>query len=269
MLNETHFKVETTTSFEAIDKAYQEEMLQIAIDKEADANKRNNIWPSAESGSGSPLSEDMHVYLDEVFVSSKRGSQMFDEYVSATTEKRRKDKQQEDASERGTLSTVVDIDKDYPVADSNLLGDVLDKGQSSPILDRAADKDSDTSDGIDPDTLGDFLDIESDESTSKDMSAVGKTSESDTLDEILDIKSDDEIVDIIKSNDDIVDIVAIALQDQDEVDITAASNDIDDTYITYNDVVDDDDNLFGIMNLYINSDLHFDLHNVSNLHIYF
>ncbi|XP_060578584.1 uncharacterized protein LOC132735626 [Ruditapes philippinarum] len=263
-LNETRFKAERTNSFEAIDKAYQEEMLQIAIDKEAGAHEPTNIWPLAESGSGFSLSEDMHVYLDEVFVFSKRSSQMFDDYVSETKEKNRKEKQQEDVSESGTTRGVVDIDKDYPVADGNLFGRALDKGQrrkisSDTILDRAADKDSDTLNGMDPDTFGEFLDIESDNSMSKDMSAVGKTSDNDTIDEIVDIKSDDEIVDIIESNDDIIDIVAIALQDQDEADITAARNDIDDTY---NDVVDDDDNLFGIMDLYINSELHFDLHNM-------
>ncbi|XP_060582509.1 uncharacterized protein LOC132738913 [Ruditapes philippinarum] len=93
-LNETRFKAEKTTSFETIDKAYQEEMLQIAIDKEAGIYKPTNIWPSTERGSSFPLEEDMHVYLDEVFVISKRGSEMFDEYVSVTTEKRRKGEQQ-------------------------------------------------------------------------------------------------------------------------------------------------------------------------------
>jgi hypothetical protein len=68
---------------------------------------------------------------------------------------------------------------------------------------------------------------------------------------------------IIESDDDIVDIEAIALQEQHEVDVTEARKDIDDTYITYNDMVDDDDDLFGILDVYKKSDLHFDVHNVS------
>jgi hypothetical protein len=265
MLNETRFKAKRTTSFETIDKAYQNEMLEIANDTEAGVYKSNCFRPSIETGF--PLTDDMHVYMDEVFVISKRGLQMFDEYVTTTIEKRRKDKQLKDVSESGPTSA----ENDYTVADCNLFRDVLDKDQISPIssdtiVKRTADNDSDTLDRIDPDTLCDFLDKESDSSVNKDIGVVEEMSDSDTKDDTLDIKSDDEIVDITKSDDDSVDLEAIALQDQDEIDITEARNKIDETYITYNDVVDGDDNLFGIMNIYIKSDLHFDLNNVSDLH---
>ncbi|XP_060584155.1 uncharacterized protein LOC132740293 [Ruditapes philippinarum] len=260
--NETRFEAERTTSFEAIDRAYQEEMLQIAIDKEAGVYTPNFIWPSTENGSGFPLADDMHVYLDEIFVISKRVCQMFDEHVSATTEKNRKDKQQEDVSESGPTSAVVYINKDYTVAERNLIGDVLYKDKSDPISSHtiAADKDSDT---VDPDTFDDILNIESDGSKSIDVDAVDDMSDSDTLDGITDIESDDEVVEIIESDDDIVDIEEISLQEvHDEVDLTAARDDIDDTYITNNDVIDDDDDLFGIMGIFRKSDLHFDLHNM-------
>jgi hypothetical protein len=271
MLNETRLKAEKTISFESIDKAYQEEMLQVSVDKEAVVNKPTNYRPSTESGSGFPLAEDMHVYLDELFVISKRGSQMFDEYVSVTREKRRKDKQQEDVSESGPTSAVVDIAKDFTVADSNLFGDVLFKDQCGPILsdtieDRADDNDSDASYVV-SDTFGNFLDIGSDNSMSIDIVAVGEISDSHTQGDVLVIEAEDELVNIAESNNDILDFEAIVFQDvHDEVDITAARNDIDDTYFTYNDIVDDEDNLFGIMNLYIKSDLH--LHDVSTLHTY-
>ncbi|XP_060593740.1 uncharacterized protein LOC132748196 [Ruditapes philippinarum] len=265
-LNETRFNAERTTSFEAIDKAYQEEMLQITFEKEAGVYKPNPIRPSNETGF--PLEDDMHIYLDEIFVISKRGTQMFDEFVSATKEMRTNDKRLEDVPESDSTSAIVDIDKGNTEENSNLFGVVLDKDQSGPIscdtfVDKTADNDSDTLDEIGPDTFGDFLDKESDDSMSKKKGEVDEMSDSDTLDDILDIKSDDEIVEIIESDDDIVDIEAIALQDdQDEVGITAARNDTDDTYITNNNVVDDDDNLFGIMDIYIKSDLHFDLHNI-------
>ncbi|XP_060604919.1 uncharacterized protein LOC132757614 [Ruditapes philippinarum] len=155
---------------------------------------------------------------------------------------------------------------------------------SDTIVDRATANESDTLYVV-PDTFGDFLDIESDDSFSIDVGAVDEMSDSYTLADVLVIEvdveiiditeSDDEIVDfepialqddqdeaidiLTESDDDIVDFKAIALQDQEGVDITAARNDIDDTYITYNDIVDDDDNLFGIMDIYIKSDLHVDL----------
>ncbi|XP_060584153.1 uncharacterized protein LOC132740291 [Ruditapes philippinarum] len=258
-LNETRFNAERTTSFEAIDKAYQEEMLQIAIEKEPGVYKPNCIRSSTETGF--PLTGDMYVYMDEIFVTSKRDSQMIDEYVSATTKKTRKDKQQEYISESGTTSEIVVIDKDY--TDSNVFDDVLDKGQSGPNLDDSivdrAPNDSENLDAIVPDTFA----VESDLSMSINKVAVDEMSDSDTLAGILNRESGTEIVEIIESDDDIVDIDAIALQDdQDEVGITAARNETDNTYITINNVVDDDDNLFGIMDIYIKSDLHFDLHNI-------
>ncbi|XP_060562594.1 uncharacterized protein LOC132722170 [Ruditapes philippinarum] len=260
-LNETHFKAERSSSFEAIDKVYQNEMLEIAIDTEAGFSTPNCIRPSTETGF--PLTDDMHVYLDEVFVISKRGSQMFDEHVKTTIEKRRKDKQLKNVFESDPTSA----ENDYTVEDSNLFADVLDKDQigpisSHPIVDRTADNNSDTLNRIGPDTFGDILDKESDDSVNKDIGEVEEMSDSDTQDDTLHIESDDKIVDIIESDDDSVDLEAIALQDQDEIDITEARNDIDDTYITYSDVVDGDDNLFGIMDIYIKSDLHFDLHNI-------
>jgi hypothetical protein len=269
-LNKTRLKEKRTTSFEAIDKAYQNEMLEIENDTEAGVCKPNCIWPSSETGF--PLTEDMHVYLDEVFVISKRGSQIFDEYVTTNIEKRRKDKDLEGVSESFSTSAVVNIEKEYIVADSNLFGDVLDKDKIGPIssdtiVDRTADSDSDTLNRIGPDTFGDFLDRESDDSVSKDIGAVDEMPNSDTQDDTLvALESNDEIVNIIESDDDIVDLEPTALQyDQDEVDITEARNGIDDTYITYNDIAGDYDNLFGIMDIYIKSDLHFDLHNVSTL----
>ncbi|XP_060570585.1 uncharacterized protein LOC132728897 [Ruditapes philippinarum] len=268
-LNETRLKEKRTTSFEAMDKAYQNEMLEIENDTEASVCKPNCIWPSTETGF--PLTEDMLVYLDEVFVNSKRGSQMFDEYVTTNIEKRRKDKELEGVSESCATSAVVNIEKEYIVADSNLFGDVLDKNEIGPIssdtiVDRTADNDSDALNCIGPDTFGDFLDRESYNSVSKDIGAVDEMPNSDTqgiYDTLIALEPNDEIVDIIESDDDIVDFEPIALQDdQDEVDITEASNGIDDTYITYNDIAGDDDNLFGIMDIYIKSDLHFDLHNI-------
>ncbi|XP_060602727.1 uncharacterized protein LOC132755824 [Ruditapes philippinarum] len=139
------------------------------------------------------------------------------------------------------------------------------KDQSDPILtdtivDRAAENDSEYIVCRNPDTLGDFLDIESGDSMSVDIDAVDEIADSHTLDDVFVIETNDETVDITESDDDSVNIEAIALQnDQDEVDITTARNDIDDTY---NDIVDNDDNLFGIMSLYIKSDLHFDLQNI-------
>ncbi|XP_060557760.1 uncharacterized protein LOC132718149 [Ruditapes philippinarum] len=264
-LNETRFNAEGTTSFEAIGKAYQEEMLQITFEKEAGVYKPNPIRPS--NVTGFPLEDDMHIYLDEIFVISKRGTQMFDEFVSATKEMRTNDKRLEDVPESESTSAIVVIDKGNTEENSNLFGDVLDKDQRGPIscdtfIDRAADNDSDTLDDIGPDTFSDFLDKESDDSMSKEKGAVDETSESDTLDCILNIESDDEIVEIIESDDDIVDIEAIALQEQHEVDVTEARKDIDDTYITYKDMVDDDDDLFGILDVYKKSDLHFDVHNI-------
>ncbi|XP_060604382.1 uncharacterized protein LOC132757193 [Ruditapes philippinarum] len=243
--NEKSLKATKITSFEAIDKAYENEMLGIAMDKEAGVYKPNCIRPI-----GFPLADDMHVYLNEVFVISKRCSQMFDEIVSATKEKRRNDEQLEDISGSGPTGLVIDINKDNTVADINLFGDVLDKDQCCPIssdtiVDRAADNDSDTLDRINPYTS------ESDDSTIIDRGAVGEMLYSDTLD-MLDIESDE----------DIVDIEAIALQEQDEVDILSPRNDTADNSTNDNGMVDDDHKLFGVMGIYINSDLHFDLHNM-------
>ncbi|XP_060557751.1 uncharacterized protein LOC132718143 [Ruditapes philippinarum] len=179
-LNETRLNAEGTTSFEDIGKAYQEEMLQITFEKEAGVSKPNHIRPSNETGF--PLEDDMHIYLDEIFVISKRGTQMFDEFVSATKEMRTKDKQLEDVPESKPTSAFVDIDTGNTDEDSNFLGDVFDKDQRGPIpcdtfIDRAADNDSDTLDDIGPDTFGDFLDKESDDSMSKEKGAVDETSE--------------------------------------------------------------------------------------------
>ncbi|XP_060557670.1 uncharacterized protein LOC132718070 [Ruditapes philippinarum] len=266
-LNETHLKEKRTTSFESIDKTYQNEMLEIANDTESGVCKPNCIYPSTETGF--PLTADMHVYLDEVFVISKKGSQMFDEYVTTNIEKRRKDKELEGVSESCPTSAVVNIEKEYIKADSNLFGDVLDKDEIGPIssdtiVDKTADNDIDTLDRIGPDTFGDFLDRESYNSVSKDIGAVDDMPNSDTQDDtLIALEPNDEIVDIKESDDNIVDFEPIALEDdQDEVDITEARNGIDDTYITYNDIFDDDGNLFGIMDIYIKSDLHFDLHNI-------
>ncbi|XP_060567881.1 uncharacterized protein LOC132726561 [Ruditapes philippinarum] len=246
--NEKSLKAKRTISFEAIDKAYENEMLGIAMDKESGAYKENCIRPI-----GFPPAEDMHVYLDEVFVISKRGSHMFDEDVPATTEKRLNDKLLEDVFGSDPASLVIDINKDNKVADFNLFGEVLDKDRCCPmssdtIVDRAANKDNNTFADIEPGTF------ELVNSTIIDIDAIDEMSDGDTLD-ILDIESDD----------DIVNIEAMALQEQDEVDISLARNDTADNTTNDNDMVDDDDKLFGIMNIYVKSDLHFDLNNIPAL----
>ncbi|XP_060566357.1 uncharacterized protein LOC132725273 [Ruditapes philippinarum] len=143
-------------------------------------------------------------------------------------------------SDSETSITVIHFEPDQIKSDRDTSNDTQDTSIASDS-DGASTEYTTTDDELyDSDTLDDVSDIEFD-------------------DDIADIKGlDNDIVDTKELDDDILDIEAIDLQDQGEVDITATWNDISDTPTNDNDLYDDDDNLFGILNVYIESELHFD-----------
>ncbi|XP_060558057.1 uncharacterized protein LOC132718382 isoform X1 [Ruditapes philippinarum] len=120
------------------------------------------------------------------------------------------------------------------------------------------------------DTPNDNVDIESD-SKSVDKGTVDEMSDSDTLEDIVDMELDDEVVDIIESDDEIMDnidigiedIEAIVLQDQDELDVTTARNYITGNSTNDNGITGDGDNVFGILDIYVKSNLHFDVDKIT------
>jgi hypothetical protein len=147
-------------------------------------------------------------------------------------------------SDSKTSITVIHLEPDQIMSDQDTSDDTQDTRIASDSDDASIYTTTDD-ELYDSDTLDDISDIEFD-------------------DDIADIKGlDNDIVDTKELDNDILDIEAIDLQDQGEVDITATWNDISDTPTNDNDLYDDDDNLFGILNVYIESELHFDHSKVS------
>jgi hypothetical protein len=169
----------------------------------------------------------------------------------------------DELSDTDSLETVVHRKPPDPMSNSEIINTVIHLEPDQLMSDR--DTCNDTQDTI---IASDSDDASMYTTTDDELSYI-----SDTLDDVSDIELDDDIADIkgldddivaIKElDDDILDIEAIDLQDQDEVDTTATKNDIADTSTYDNEMFDDDDNQFGILDVYIKSDLHFDLSKVS------